>query len=175
MLSTNRRMPFHDARGLTMKGWMSRFSRPSAGPFSLGLIPTRNSALSWNDFREYELRYENGVPLLAFADNELDQRIVKRYEVKSKNLGFRLPGSSLYDPALARPRNKPTAGMDQDQFEALREKYPSCPKCAEDGNSARAINASSPFQCPMGHEWISPLISPEPEYKFLGNRLAQNR
>ena len=138
-------------------------------------VPAGYSALSWNDFREYELKYDNGVPMLHFADNELDQRITKRYEVKSKNLGFRLPGSSPYDPAFSRPRMKPTQGMDSEMFEAIREKYPLCPQCVENGNTTRAINASTPFQCPVGHEWTTPMIAPEPEYKFLGNRFANGR
>lgn len=137
-------------------------------------VPAGYSALSWSDFREYELRYENGVPLLAFADNELDQRIAKRYEVKSRNLGFRLPGSSPYDTMNARPRTKPVAGQDADMFNALREKYPECPQCLEQGNHTRALAASQPFHCPVGHEWTSPQVAVEPEYKFLGNRFAHS-
>ena len=137
-------------------------------------VPAGYSALSWSDFREYELRYENGVPMLAFADNELDQRIAKRYEVKSRNLGFRLPGSSPYDTMNARPRTKPVAGQDADMFNALREKYPECSQCLEQGTHTRALAASQPFRCPVGHEWTSPQVAVEPEYKFLGNRFAHS-
>ena len=135
-------------------------------------VPAGYSALSWNDFREYELRYENGVPLLAFADNELDHRILKRYEVKSKNLGFRLPGSSPYDPMNSRPRTKPTAGMDPDQWDALREKYPQCNECAEQGNHTRSVQPAiaGVYTCPAGHEWKISSVAVEPEYKFLGVR-----
>ena len=110
--------------------------------------------------------------MLHFADNELDQRITKRYEVKSKNLGFRLPGSTPYDPSFSRPRTKPTQGMDSDMFHALREKYPRVQRVPEAGDHTRAINAAPPFQCPVGHEWLTPALAPEPEYKFLGNRFA---
>jgi hypothetical protein len=128
------------------------------------------TALSWNDFREYELRYEDGVPLLAFADNEFDARIAKRYEVKSKNLGFRL--ASPYDPLNSRPRMKPTDSMDRDQFDALREKYPECPQCLEQEKRTRTIQPYPPYVCPAGHTWLTPAREAEPEYKFLGNRFA---
>jgi hypothetical protein len=140
-------------------------------------VPAGYTALSWSDLREYQLRYENGVPLLAFADNEMDTRIAKRYEVKARNLGFRLPGSSPYDPMMARPRNKPTPGMDAEMFDALREKYPSCPTCLEEGNHARALTPalSGKFTCPAGHQWQTPQVPMAPTYEFLGNRFANRR
>jgi hypothetical protein len=139
-------------------------------------VPAGYTALNWSDLREYALVWREGVPLLAFAENkDLDSRAIHRYEVKSKNLGFRLRGSTPYDPMNARPRNKPVAGQDRDMFDALREKYPECPHCLEEGNHIRTINSSLPFRCPVGHEWTSPAVAIEPEYKFLGNRFAQSR
>lgn len=84
-------------------------------------VPAGYTAMDWSQLRTYQVT--DGGRTLVFADDILDERIAKRYETKTKNLGFRLAGSP-YDPANAKIRTKPSAGMDPSFFDYMREKYP---------------------------------------------------
>lgn len=122
-----------DAYGNLQPLWPEKFPAPLIKQIREGMdpiewalwylnkpVPAGYTALNWDDLREFRMSPDGRM--LQFAESVLDERIAKRYEVKAKNLGFRL-GNTPYNPMEAKIRTKPAAGMDKEYFDYMREKY----------------------------------------------------
>jgi len=84
-------------------------------------VPAGYTALDWELLREFGMTDDG--QFLVFEETPQDARIKERHERTARNLGFMLPGTNSYAPGLARVRLKAPAGMSEDFYLHMHEKY----------------------------------------------------